>query len=545
MDLRILDSITEGIIFITKDRKIGYINKIARKVVNRNIGDDCFGLFSICNQCPLPSIKENPEKIKSLDSFNVQLSCCEKTVCHSITPVFDKGEFIGLLEEFKDASKMMNHLKEIKKQKEFTEVILDSIVDAIVVINNDGEIIHYNEVARQILCREVSDIKGFNIENLLGVSLSKLPPEGEREDIVIETPAYGRANVSLVVNSLREGEGKVISFYLLPECMINQDVKGRIITKNPKFSAVLEMAKTVADTTATVLIEGETGTGKSMLAKYIHTLSSRRDKPFIKINCAAIPENLLESELFGYVKGAFTGANKDKPGKVELAEGGTLFLDEIGDLPIYLQSKLLHLLQEKEFERLGDIKTRKANIRIIAATNKNLQELIKIGEFREDLYYRLNVISLRVPPLRERKEDIPTLINYFIDKFSEIYKRSIKGISPEAMKILLDYDYPGNIRELENIIERAVIVCSKRFITQDDLPEEIFASFQTKLNKVEKENTYKNIVETTQHKEGKTEIEIIRDVLRKTNGNKSLAAKILGIHRTTLWRKIKEYKLEV
>ncbi len=539
MDLRILDSITEGIIFITKDRKIGYINKIARKVVKRKVGDDCFGLFSICNQCPLPSIKESPEKIKSLDSFNVQLSCCEKTVCHSITPVFSKGEFIGLLEEFKDASKMMNHIKELKKQKEFTEVILDSIVDAIVVINNSGEIIHYNEVARQILCREVSDIKGFNIENLLGVSLSKLPPEGEREDIVIETPAYGKANVSLVVNSLKEGEGKVISFYLLPECMINQDVKGRIITKNPKFSAVLEMAKTVADTMATVLIEGETGTGKSMLAKYIHTLSSRRDKPFIKINCAAIPENLLESELFGYVKGAFTGANKDKPGKVELADGGTLFLDEIGDLPVYLQSKLLHLLQEKEFERLGDIKTRKANIRIIAATNKNLQEMIKNGDFREDLYYRLKVISLRVPPLRERKEDIPTLINYFIDKFSETYKRSIKGISPEAVKILLDYDYPGNIRELENIIERAVIVCSKKFITQDDLPEDLFVNKQKKKT----DQVFKKFSSSSTNT-NPNEAEKIKEVLMKTNGNKSLAARLLGMHRTTLWRKIKEYNLE-
>ncbi len=534
MDLRILDSITEGIIFITKDRKIGYINKIAKKAIKKNIGDDCYGLFSICDSCPLPSIKENPARIKSFDSFNVQLSCCDKTVCHSITPVFSDGEFIGLLEEFKDASKMMDHIKELKKQKEFTEVILDSIVDAIVVVDSAGNILHYNEVARQILCREVSDIKGFNIENLLGVSLNKLPPEGEREDIVIETPAYGKANVSLVVNSLKEGNGKVISFYLLPECMLSQDVKGRIITKNPKFSAVLEMAKTVADTQATILIEGETGTGKSMLAKYIHMLSSRRDKPFIKINCAAIPEHLLESELFGYVKGAFTGANKDKPGKVELAEGGTLFLDEIGDLPVYLQSKLLHLLQEKEFERLGDLKTRKANIRIIAATNKNLQEMIKTGDFREDLYYRLKVISLKVPPLRERKEDIPTLINYFIDKFSENYKRHIKGISPDAMKILLNYDYPGNIRELENIIERAVIVCNKKYITQEDLPEEIRTNCP-----ISPSISAKNIeVSNTD------EAEKIREILKKTNGNKSLAAKILGIHRTTLWRKIKEYRID-
>ncbi len=528
MDLRILDSVTEGIIFVTKERKIGYINKVAQKVVNRKVGEDCYGLFSICeNNCPLE------KDLKKVDAFDVKLSCCnEKTVCHSITPVFDNGEFIGLLEEFKDSSKMTDYIKELKKQKEFTEVILDSIVDAIVVINNNGEIIHYNEVARQILCREISDIKGFNIENLIGISLKNLPPEGEREDIHIETPAYGRIKVSLMITSLKEGEGKVISFYMLPECMINQEVKGRIISKNPEFVSVIEMAKTVADTTATILIEGETGTGKSVLAKYIHTLSSRRDKPFIKINCAAIPENLLESELFGYMKGAFTGANKDKPGKIELAEGGTLFLDEIGDMPIYLQSKLLQLLQDKEFERLGDIKTRKANIRVIAATNKDLRELIEKGEFREDLYYRLKVISLKIPPLRERKEDIPALVNYFIDKYSEIYRRTIKGISPKAMKMLLEYDYPGNIRELENMIERAVIVCNSKTITEKELPEDLIAKkpFRKSEKMIKKEPSEK---------------EKIRQVLISTNGNKSLAAKILGIHRTTLWRKIKEYGLQI
>ncbi len=538
MDLRILDSITEGIIFVTKDRKIGYINKKAKKIVKRKVGDDCYGLFSICDtSCPLQFIEEDPHQI---DHFDVKLSCCDKAVCHSITPVYDNGEFIGLLEEFKDSSKMVEYIKELKKQKEFTEVILDSIVDAIVVIDTQGNIIHYNEVARQILCREIADIKGFSIENLLGIPLSKLPPEGEREDIHIETPAVGQIKVSLMVSSLKEREGKVISFYTLPDCMINQEAKGRIITKNPKFSSVLEMAKTVADTTATILIEGETGTGKSILAKYIHSLSSRRNKPFIKINCAAIPENLLESELFGYVKGAFTGANKDKPGKVELAEGGTLFLDEIGDLPLYLQPKLLHLLQEKEFERLGDIKVRKANIRIIAATNKDLQQLIKEGKFREDLYYRLNVISLKVPPLRERKEDIPSFVNYFIEKYSDIYKRQIKGISPKAMKILLEYDFPGNIRELENIIERAVIVCSKRYITEEDLPKEIFQ----KKDKDEKDKsgiyTYHSEVINISD-----EIERIKDTLRKTKGNKTLAAKILGIHRTTLWRKIKEYNIKI
>jgi len=436
------------------------------------------------------------------------------------------------LEEFKDSSKITKYINELKEQKEFTEVILDSIIDAILVIDNEGNILHYNEVAKNVLCREIDNIEGFNIEMLLGISIHQLPEDGNRQDIEIETPAYGKINVSLLSTDLKNKKGKLISFYVLPECMINSEAKGRIISKNPQFLSVLEMAKTVADTTANILIEGETGTGKNILAKYIHTISSRRDKPFIKLNCAAIPENLLESELFGYMKGSFTGAFKDKPGKVELAEGGTLFLDEIGDMPIYLQSKLLHLIQEKEFERIGDIRTRKADVRIIAATNKDLKTLVEEGKFREDLYYRLKVIQLKVPPLRERKEDIPLLVNYFIDKFSNQYDRKIKGVSPNAMKLLLEYDYPGNIRELENIIERAVIICDSNYIQENHISEDI-------KNYSKKQQTSFSV-----YTDSKDEVEKIIHVLKQTNGNKSLAAKILGMHRTTLWRKIKEYNLE-
>ena len=535
MNLKVLDYLSSGVIFVTPDKKIKYINKAASKIVNKKVGDSCFGLFSTCTKkCPMNKIDELSDKKMSL--FNVNLSCCETTVCHTITPVFENGEFKGLLEEFKDSSKITEYINKIKEQKEFTNIILDSVIDAIIAIDNDGNIIHYNEVAKRTLCKEIDDIKGFNIEMLLGISKDRLPEEGLREDIEIETPAHGRIKVSMLNTSLKNGKGKILSFYILPECMMdNNFLKSRILTKNPKFSAILDMAKTVADTTANVLIEGETGAGKNVLAKYIHMMSSRRDNPFIKINCAAIPENLLESELFGYMKGSFTGAYKDKPGKVELAEGGTLFLDEIGDMPLYLQSKLLHLIQEKEFERIGDVKTRKANIRIIAATNKNLKQLVYEGKFREDLYYRLKVIHLKVPPLRERKEDIPVLINYFVDKFSKEYKRKVRGVSPDAMKLLLEYDYPGNIRELENIIERAVIVCSGNYIKEEDLPPEI--TFVKKdFPNVDFPNITKEIEED--------EVEKIKRVLRETNGNKSLAAKILGIHRTTLWRKIKEYQLD-
>ncbi len=531
--LKILDNLQSGILFIDKNKKVKYMNRAAKHLFGDKVGGGCSGIFSICKACPFENLKKKPQV---LQNFDVKVACCEKTVCHSITPVYENGEFLGVIEEFRDATQLINNFYELKKQKEFTDTILNSVVDGILVVDENGVILHYNESAKEVICREIDDIAGMDIETVLGVSLESLPPNDVREDVHIETPAIGKTKASVMKTPLKDGEGYLISFHILPECLIsNGDTKGRMISKNPKFLSIIEMAKTVADTTASILIEGETGTGKSKLAQWIHNLSSRRTKPFIKINCAAIPETLLESELFGYVKGAFTGANKDKPGKVELAEGGTLFLDEIGDMPVYLQSKLLHLIQEKEFERLGDVKTRKANIRIIAATNKDLKQLIKEGKFREDLYYRLKVISLNIPALRERKEDIPYLIDYFIEKYSKTHNRKITSISPEAIKILIDYDYPGNIRELENIIERAVIICDKDQIQPIHLPEELKEKVKSERVFYEEKSSLDNNT--------LSERELILQVLRETKGNKTLAAKILGMHRTTLWRKIKEYNI--
>ncbi|MCX7759568.1 MAG: sigma 54-interacting transcriptional regulator [Hydrogenothermaceae bacterium] len=523
MDLKILESISGGIIFITPDRKIKFINKAARELLNKKEGEFCFGSFDICSSCPL----ENG--LKNVETHDTKLSCCKKTVCFSIKPVYENGELLGYLEEIRDSTKIANYINQIEKEKEFSKTVFESVIDAILVVDDEGRIVEYNQVAKEIICRE-ADIKGMSIEILLNKKLADIPTS--REDIFIETPALGKLKVSIVSTKLKHGNGRVISFYVVPECMLTSDStkSSRLISKSPHMSYVIEIAKTVADTPANVLLEGETGTGKNVLAKYIHNQSSRRNKPFIKINCAAIPENLLESELFGYVKGAFTGAVKDKPGKVELADGGTLFLDEVGELPIYLQSKLLHLIQEKEFERVGDIKTRKVDIRIIAATNRDLYQLAKEGKFREDLYYRLKVISIKVPPLRERKEDIPFLVNYFIEIYSQNYKKKIKSVSPEAMKLLLDYDYPGNIRELENMIERAVILSKNGYIQIEDLPQEVVDFRERKLEK--RELLY-------------SEKDKILDALSKANGNKTLTAKILGIDRVTLWRKMKRYGIEI
>ncbi|MEZ0362054.1 MAG: sigma 54-interacting transcriptional regulator, partial [Hydrogenobacter sp.] len=468
MDFRVFENLFDGVLVIDKNFRVVYSNISARELLGGKLeGSGCRGLFSICESCPFNYVKEEGQGVQVYDTEVINSS---KRICWSMSPLYEKGEFVGVVEVFKDVSNVVHCIVEAERQRVYKETVLNSIVEAILVLDLEGCVIEHNSVAKRMLCREEDEeLAGKNIKELINLSLEELPPEGERADIYVETPC-GRQKASLLVSPMASGFGYVVSLYVIPpisQCELGEEEA--IISRSTAFNKVLDMTKTIAEYDVNVLLEGETGTGKSLLAKYIHYMSPRRNGPFVKVNCAAIPETLLEAELFGYVRGAFTGAVKDKPGKVELAEGGTLFLDEIGDMPMPLQAKILHLVQEKEFERLGDIKTRKANIRIISATNKNLKELIKQGQFREDLYYRLSVVKLCLPTLRERREDIPALANYFLEKYSRFYSRRIKGISPEAMKILLSYHFPGNIRELENLIERAVITCRGSIINPEDI----------------------------------------------------------------------------
>jgi DNA-binding NtrC family response regulator len=301
---------------------------------------------------------------------------------------------------------------------------------------------------------------------------------------------------------------------------------------SPQVQQILSLIEQVAPTKSNVLILGESGTGKSLVAELVHKNSPRRDGPFISINCAAIPETLLEAELFGYKKGAFTGAVADKKGLIELANGGTLFLDEIGDLPLGLQAKLLKFLETYEFIPLGDVQKKKVDVRLISATNKNLEELIEKGKFREDLYYRLSVIEIKIPPLRERKEDIPVLVYYFLEQASKQHNKKIKGIINEALSYLLNYDWPGNIRELRNAIERAVILARDEYILPHDLPEKIIKSSPSPEIGVGK--SLKEAIE-------EYEKTIILNTLKFCNYDKERAAKILDIDLATLYRKLKKF----
>ena len=365
------------------------------------------------------------------------------------------------------------------------------------------------ETGREIVNREVQILDRFNREVPLSVSTALLRDERGR--------VIGGVETFRDLSALKELEGEVKEKYSF----------GDIVSRNPRMLEIFKILPEVASSDATVLIVGESGTGKELLAQAIHDLSPRREGPLVKVNCAAVPETLLESELFGYVKGAFTDAKRDKPGRFKLAEGGTMFLDEIGDMPLALQAKLLRVLESKEYEPLGATHTERADVRVLAATNKDLEGMVKEGTFREDLFYRLNVFKIELPPLRERKEDIPLLLEHFIERFNRKTGKEIKGLTEEALRLLLDHPWPGNVRELQNVIEHAFILCKDRWIKPEHLPQYLQAPPSTpprgSLREVERE--------------------LIEKALRRHGGNITEAARELGIHRTTLWRKLKRYHL--
>ena len=304
-----------------------------------------------------------------------------------------------------------------------------------------------------------------------------------------------------------------------------------IVGKNHKMQAIYDLIEDISQSDSTVLIQGESGTGKELIARAIHLLSPRKERPFVVANCSAYAQTLLESELFGHEKGAFTGAIRRKKGRFELADGGSIFLDEIGEIPPTTQLVLLRVLQEKKFERVGGEDTIKVDVRVIAATNRNLAQDMMSGRFREDLYYRLNVIPVMVPPLRERKDDIPLLVKHFLEVYSTASSKAIRGFSEEVIQIFLDYDWPGNVRELQNVVEHAVILAKGEMITQIDLPHSLKETFT---------RTYADISSLKD-----TEKNLILKVLKETDGNKYQATKRLGITRSTLYGKLRKHGIMV
>jgi two-component system, NtrC family, response regulator AtoC len=312
-----------------------------------------------------------------------------------------------------------------------------------------------------------------------------------------------------------------------------------IIARSPAMTKALEVAVKVARHPSPVLITGESGTGKELVARLIHGESDRADAPFVPVNCGAIPENLLESELFGYVRGAFSGADRDKPGLFEVASGGTLFLDEIGDMPATLQVKLLRVLQESEIRRLGDTRTRQVDVRLLAATNKDFDEEMRNGTFRRDLYYRIAVVPIHLVPLRQRRDEVALLVRHFIDQYNRKLRLDIKGVEPDAMRLLLEYHWPGNVRELENTIERGMVLSDATSLTVSDLPDQI----RTPLPSDDGSELGSDELSVKKHGSA-LERRLIRRALERTGGNKTRAAELLELSSRALLYKIREYGLE-
>jgi PAS domain S-box-containing protein len=437
----------------------------------------------------------------------------------------------------------------------FFNVILNSIADGVFTTDSEGRITFFNKAAEQItgftgkeaigyycfdifradICQSRCALKETIKTNaeIINLPVTILNKEGKKVPISISTAVLRSEKGEIIggVETFRD----LSTIEELKKELFEKYGLGDIISKNHLIHEIFNMLPHIAESDSTVLIQGASGTGKELFAKAIHNLSLRKNKPFIKVNCGALPDPLLESELFGYVKGAFTDAKKDKPGRFALANEGTIFLDEVGDMSPSLQVKLLRVLQEKEYEPLGSTSPRKTDVRIVAATNKDLSKLVKEGNFRDDLFYRLHVVKIDLPPLSQRREDIPLLVDAFVQKFNARMGKQIKGLSDGALRLLLRHDYPGNVRELENIIEHAFVLCRGDRIDLDCLPKELAEN-------VEKGSSPMQI--PGERVFDRAEADIIGNTLKKYDGNRIKTARELGLDRTTLWRKIKKYGLK-
>ncbi|MBU0993197.1 MAG: sigma 54-interacting transcriptional regulator [Proteobacteria bacterium] len=430
----------------------------------------------------------------------------------------------------------------------YTEIILESISDGVFTVDSEWRITSFNRAAEEItkipreeaIGRFCFDVFRANMCET-NCALRKTMETGKsiinRAAFIVDINGH-RIPISISTGLLKDEKGDVIggveSFRDLTLVeKLRKEIEGRfqvgdLVSRSDLMKKIFDVLPQLSASDSRILIQGETGTGKELLARAIHNMSTRSVKPFIAINCGALPDTLLESELFGYKKGAFTGANQDKPGRFELADKGTLFLDEIGEISQAMQVRLLRVLQENAYEPLGGTKPLKTNVRVIAATNKDLAELVKEGKFRQDLFFRINVVRIDLPPLHMRREDIPLLVDHFISKFNDLQNKSITSVSPEVLSFLMSHDYPGNIRELENIIEHAFVLLSEGMIEPQHLPKDLIAHIpQSKIQG--NINTAVRMIE----------IQTIHDALKRNNFNRLKTSKELGIHKSTLFRKLK------
>lgn len=435
-----------------------------------------------------------------------------------------------------------------------TNAILESISDGVFTVDPEWRVLSFNRAAELITGISREEAIGQRCSDVFRASMCEsdcaLRHTMKSGAAIVNKATFiinasgKRVPISVSTALLRDEQGTVVGgAETFRDLSIIEELRtqvrsrfqaGDIISRSSSMRRLLEVLPRVADSESTVLLQGETGTGKELLARAIHGLSPRRDGPFVAVNCGALPDSLLESELFGYKAGAFTGATKDKPGRFALARGGTLLLDEIGEVSPALQVRLLRVLQEKQYEPLGATRTEEADVRVIAATNRDLAALVDSGAFRQDIYYRINVMRLELPPLRRRREDIPLLVQHFVDAFSALQNKRVTGVSADVLGVLTAHDYPGNVRELQNIIEHAFVLLPEGQIELEHLPLELVPL-------AGQQGEGQTLIETMRASEGRA----IREAIVRNGGNRQAAARELGLHKSTLFRKVQQLGIDL
>ncbi len=437
----------------------------------------------------------------------------------------------------------------------YRDAILDSLTEGVFTVDLEWRITSLNRAAEKIMGLRREEALGHRCSEVFRANICqdacvmrqvlKSGKPGTKAEVYVVDAWGSRIPIKVLVSLLRDLDGKIIGgvetfqdlrqLEELRKKLTKEHTFADIVGQSAAITKLFELLPLIAASDSTVLIQGASGTGKELVARAIHDLSPRRKKGFVAVNCGALPDTLLESELFGYLAGAFTDAKRDKPGRFALAEGGTLFLDELGDISPAMQVRLLRVLQERVYEPLGAVEPVRADVRILTATNKDLGDLVAKGAFRADLYYRINVVKLEVPPLAERREDIPLLVEHFLARYNRLYDREITALSKDAMTLLLHYDFPGNVRELQNLLEHAFVLCRGDTIEPEHLPPDLTTRCAV-------------CDHTGPHRElnlQALEQVLLREALRKHLGNRALAARELGIDLSTLYRKIKHYHLDV
>lgn len=564
----ILDSAHNGIVAIDKDGIVTIFNKAAEKITRRPKKEAIGKHLSevIIPQGLLNILKEGKSQLHH--KFSVEYSKGTRIYLTNRSPIVENGQVVGAVGVFQDISEIefiSEELDSVKQLNEELNGIIESSYDGILITDVEGKIIKVNRAHERITGVKAEEIQGLTMQDLVkrGIYSRSVVDEVLSKG---ESVTFSQNQLLITGNPVRNKSGEIFRIVINIRDMteLNQlkeeleasrelseryqselaQLRGKLLRQeglvfnSPKMQDLLEVALRIARVDSTVLIYGESGVGKEVIAKLIHKNSKRSEGPFIPVNCATIPENLLESELFGYERGAFTGANREgKPGLFELAHNGTLFLDEIGELPPHFQVKLLRVIQEREILRIGGNKPRPVNVRIIAATNRDLEALLQEGKFREDLYFRLNVVPLHIPPVRERREEIIPLIYTFKQKFSNEYGIK-KEFSPEVFEIFLNYNWPGNVREIENLVERLLVTAPGPVITAKDLPRQLLGDAGLRTPEV----SVKGILPLK-----KAVLELERQLIGsalKQYGSTYKAAKVLKVDQSTVVRKIKRLKLE-